>query len=214
MPKYGLIFDLDGTLTDSGPGIIHSVMYALEKLGYPVASYEQLRTFVGPPLGSSFLSYGVREEEVEEAIRRYRENYNVNGKKENECYPGISDLLRRLQSEGYALYVATSKPETLAKSILDGFGLSQFFTIIAGATYDHTRENKDDVIRYLLDQCGDEFIPIMIGDTVFDVIGARKVGIDCIGVAWGYGEAADMRAEGALAIADTPSDLYEILKAL
>ena len=132
----------------------------------------------------------------------------------NECYEGIRELLSRLTADGYDLYVATSKPEPLAVEILRRFELDSYFTIIAGATYDHTRENKEDVLRYLLEKCSADMRPVMIGDTVFDVDGARKLGIDCIGAAWGYGDPEEMEAHQAVGIAKDPEDLYRIIKNL
>ena len=214
MKKYdSVLFDLDGTLTDSGPGIMRCGRQALTELGIPFdPSFETLRIFVGPPLVYSFTKFGVPPEQIDEAIRIYRYHYNFEGGKlENIPYEGIRELLETLVSEGYDLYVATSKTEELAIELLEGFGLASYFRVIAGATQGHSRENKNDVIRYLLGRIGDPGRVVMVGDTVFDVKGARDLNLPCIGVSWGYGDVAEMRAAGAVGIADSMEDLHRLL---
>lgn len=206
-----ILFDLDGTLTDSGPGITKAASYALEKMEMGIHSPSDLRYFVGPPLRWSFTKAGIREDLIEEAIRLYRVYYLDKGKWENSPYAGIAALLDRLKKEGFRLYVATSKPEQLSIEILKRFELDPYFEIIAGATVDHTRENKNDVIRYLLEKTGDTGKTIMVGDTEFDVKGAADLGISCIGVSWGYGSIENMKKAGAVGIADTPEKLYDLL---
>ncbi len=206
-----VLFDLDGTLTDSGPGITKAASYALEKIGLGTFDPSGLRYFVGPPLSYSFAKAGVAEDLIEEAIRLYRVYYNDKGKWENSPYDGIDALLSRLQEEGFRLFVATSKPEPLSKEILCRFGLDRYFEIIAGASNDHTRENKNDVIRYLLKKTGTTGRTIMVGDTEFDVKGAADLKIGCIGVSWGYGSIENMKKAGAAGIADTPGKLYDLL---
>ncbi len=206
-----ILFDLDGTLTDSGPGITKAASYALEKMGMGIHSPSDLRYFVGPPLRWSFTKAGIPEDLIEEAIRLYRVYYLDKGKWENSPYAGIDILLGRLKKEGFYLYVATSKPEQLSVEILKRFKLDQYFEIIAGATMDHTRENKNDVIRYLLEKTGETGKTIMVGDTEFDVKGAADLGISCIGVSWGYGSIENMKKAGAVGIADTPEKLYDLL---
>ncbi len=170
--------------------------------------------FVGPPLWKTFLRFGVPEDQVEEAIRIYRHHYHQgSGKFENSPYEGIRKALDQLCREGYDLYVATSKPEGLAIEILERFDLARYFRIIGGATEDHSRENKNDVIRYLLDKIGDAGHTIMVGDTVFDVEGAADLGIPCIGVSWGYGSVPEMRGAGAAGIADTMDQLLDLIRA-
>ncbi len=149
MTYKNLLFDLDGTLTDSSEGIIKSVKYAYEKLGIECPAEKLLPTFIGPPLGDSFVRCGVPEEKRDLAVDTFRERYNVVGKFENAPYPGMIDLLARLQKEGYHLYVATSKPEKTALEVLDHFDMTKYFDEVAGATMDSSREKKEDVIRYL-----------------------------------------------------------------
>lgn len=206
-----ILFDLDGTLTDSGEGIINCAIVALEHFHLPIPSREALRVFVGPPLQESFLRFGVPADRVDEAIAVYRSRYIPIGKFENIPYPGIRELLEALKAEGHKLYVATSKPETMSVEILEHFGLAKYFDQICGASMDASRSTKEAVIAYLLEQNGRADNMVMVGDTKYDVIGAKKHGISTIGVAWGYGEVADMLAAGAAAIAQTTEELYALI---
>ena len=210
MPKT-ILFDLDGTLTDSGEGIIKSSAMVLEKYGLPVPSYEEMRVFVGPPLHETFHKFGVPKEKCDDAVELYRVRYNTVGLFENFPYPGIRELLEALKAQGHRLFVATSKPEEMSVRILEHFDLAKYFEIIAGATLDRSRLEKSDVIAYLLQQAGSVENCIMIGDTVFDVVGAAAHKIPTIGVAWGYGKVEDIKNAGAMAIAETPEQLLELL---
>ena len=205
-----ILFDLDGTLTDSGEGIINCAIFALEHFGLPVPNRTALRQFVGPPLRDTFVKFGVPADKTEEAITVYRSRYIPIGKYENFPYPGIRELLQRLKEGGHKLYVATSKPEEMSIDILTKFELADFFDLICGATYDGSRDEKAKVIAYLLEQTG-ATDAIMVGDTAFDVLGAAEHGIPTIGVSWGYGEVADMEKAGAKAIAHSMDELYELL---
>lgn len=209
--KKTILFDLDGTLTDSGEGIINSAIPVLEHFGLPVPSREEMRVFVGPPLQDTFVRFGVPKEQAEEAVRIYRSRYIPIGKFENTPYPGIRELLEALKLEGHLLYVATSKPEAMSVEILEHFDLARYFDRICGATMDFSRNSKEAVIAYLLEQNGRADNMVMVGDTKFDVIGARAHGISTIGVSWGYGEVSDMEQAGAAAIAHTPEELLELL---
>ena len=210
-----IIFDLDGTLTDSGEGIINSVLYAYEKMGLPAPPESKHREFVGPPLSESFAAHGVPADRIDEAIKTYRERYvGGGGKYENMVYPGIPELLEKLRAAGCALYVGTSKPEPVSNDILKKFDLHKYFDIIAGATEDLTRETKTQVLEYLVEQIetkdkDDELI--MVGDTKYDVLGATDLSIPCIGVAWGYGKPEDMQSAGAAGIAKDTEELFAML---
>ena len=212
MSKKAILFDLDGTLTDSGEGIINCAILALEHFGLPVPSRKELGVFVGPPLNKSFMEFGVKEDQVDEAIRVFRSRYLTKGKFENFPYAGIPEMLANLQALGHDLYVATSKPEDTALEIMDHFDLSKYFTRICGATMDEARNSKDKVIAYLLDTCGRGENIVMVGDTVYDVVGAKAHNIPTIGVAWGYGNVEDMEHAGAQAIAYDVPQLFELLK--
>lgn len=213
MPK-SILFDLDGTLTDSGDGIMNCAALALERLGIPIPPRDALRVFVGPPLHDTFRQFGVPEDQVDEAIRIYRSRYVPVGKFENTPYPGIRELLEKLRAQGNRLYVATSKPEEMAVEVLEHFDLAHFFDHICGASLDRSRIAKDAVISYLLQLHGADGQMVMVGDTVFDVLGAAAHGIPAVGVAWGYGSVEEMKKAGAAAIAVTMDELLSILQAL
>ena len=206
-----ILFDLDGTLTDSGEGIINCAILALEHYGLPIPSREEMRTFVGPPLHESFIRHGVPADQAEEAIRIYRSRYIPIGAYENTPYPGVRELLETLKQQGHTLYVATSKPEEMSVKILEHFDLAKYFDRICGATMDTSRSSKEAVIAYLLELSGRAKEIIMVGDTMFDIIGAKAHGIPAIGVSWGYGKVEDMCAAGAAAIAYSMDELLALL---
>lgn len=206
-----ILFDLDGTLTDSGEGIINCVIYALERFGLPVPERDSLRYFVGPPLHESFVKQGVPADRAEEAVAVYRERYVPTGMFENRPYPGVREMLESLEAAGHTLYVASSKPEWMCVEILKHFDLAKYFKMICGATMDTSRTNKEAVIEYLIQENGRADNMIMVGDTKFDVIGAKAHGIPCIGVSWGYGTVAKMQEAGAHSIAYTTGELEEML---
>ncbi|MDD5864525.1 MAG: HAD-IA family hydrolase [Firmicutes bacterium] len=212
MERNVILFDLDGTLTDSGEGIINCAVFALEHFGLSVPSREELRSIVGPPLFDTFRRYGVPEERLDEAVAVFRSRYNPIGIFENHPYPGVRELLQALKQDGHKLCVATSKPEEMANRVLSHFDLASFFDTVCGADLGETRSSKDAVIAYLLEQNGRSDDMLMVGDTKFDVLGAAAHGIPTIGVAWGYGKTADMKAAGAIAIADTPEQLLELIR--
>lgn len=209
-----ILFDLDGTLTDSGLGITNSVKYALEKEGITVGDRSELFCFIGPPLVESFQKfYGFSPEKALEISHVYREYYSVKGIFENEVYDGIEQLLKKLQKSGKRIIVATSKPEIFAKQILDHFSLSQYFEYIAGSNMDETRTSKSEVIEYALKSCDitDLTKVIMVGDREHDILGAKKVGTASIGVLWGYGSREELDFAGANYIAETPDEVFDII---
>ncbi len=211
MTKKAILFDLDGTLTDSGEGIINCATLALQHFGLPVPSREEMRVFVGPPLDQTFIKFGVPADKTKEAIDVFRSRYVVVGKFENFPYPGIHDALQTLKEQGHRLFVATSKPEVTALEVLEKYELSQYFEQIVGATFDGTRSHKADVIAFLLNKLQDVPSIVMVGDTAFDVTGAAAHGIPTIGVSWGYGNVEDMNQAGAIAIANTMEELVTLL---
>ncbi len=209
-----VLFDLDGTLTDSGIGITNSVRYALEKEGVEVRSRDELFRFVGPPLIESFEQfYGFSHEKAVEATHIYREYYSEKGIFENSVYDGIEELLKKLCRSGKRLIVATSKPELFAKRILEHFSLSQYFEYIAGSNMDETRTGKVEVIRYALSSCGIKNLSraVMVGDREHDINGAHKTSLDSIGVLYGYGSREELEKAGATYIAETPAKIYDII---
>ncbi len=212
MNQKSILFDLDGTLTDSGEGIMNCAVFALSHYGIEAPTQAQLRTFVGPPLTESFTRFGVPQDQLGKAVEIYRSRYIPIGMYENHPYEGIRELLQKLCDDGHKLYVATSKPEWMSIKILEYFDLAKYFTIICGAATDFSRNSKEAVIAYLLEQIGTQDNATMVGDTAFDVIGAKEHGIPTIGVSWGYGLKEDMVKAGAVAIADTMEQLYQLLK--
>lgn len=212
MTKKVILFDLDGTLTDSGEGIMNCAQMTLERFGLPVPSREALRVFVGPPLDQSFVKFGVPADRTDEAIAIFRSRYVPIGKFENYPYPGIRELLTALREHGHTLCVATSKPEVTAIEVLEHFDLARYFHFICGALMDKTRSSKSEVIAHLLKENGKSDNMVMVGDTAFDVLGAAAHGIPTIGVAWGYGEVQDMVCAGAAAIAGNTEELLQLLE--
>lgn len=206
-----LLFDLDGTLTDSGAGIIHCGQETLAHFGMEVPDYDDLRPMVGPPLRDSLYRYGISEENMDEAVEVYRIAYVDHGQYENFPYPGIEDLLKDLRADGHRLYVATSKPEIMAQHILKHFGLDSYFDVICGSTLDGSRITKSDVIRHLLTQLPKADKTVMIGDTIYDIEGANELGLPSLGVGWGYGDLEQMKAAGAIGIAASMDELHQMI---
>ena len=209
-----LFFDLDGTLTDSGPGIMNSIRYAMEKSGREIPGPEVLRRFIGPPLLESFQKYtALGEDEARQCIALYREYFSVTGLFENAVYPGIPALLSRLRAAGRRLAVATGKPEVYARRILEHFGLAGEFERIAGASFDETRNSKEAVIRYALEGMGldDPAQVLMVGDREHDVLGARRCGMDCLGVLFGYGSREELERAGAIGVARTVEEIGDLV---
>lgn len=194
--KYkSLLFDLDGTLTDSSEGVFNGCVYALEKLGYSVPSDFEHTKVVGPPLLWSFQTFfGLSEKESEKALTLFREFYVPKGIYQNKVYDGIKDLLKALKDYGYDLVLATSKAEPQAKIVLDSFELTEYFSYIAGCPLNETGVTKADVIRYAFEhtKTKNKSEIVMIGDTHFDVEGAIECGIDSIGVLYGMGGIDDL----------------------
>lgn len=214
MQYQNLLFDLDGTLTDPGLGITNSVAYALNKFGITVSDRSALFSFIGPPLIESFMRfYSFSREDAERAVAYYREYFSEIGIFENTPYEGIHSTLEQLRSSGKRLFVATSKPEVYARRITDHFSLTPYFEYIAGASFDETRSEKWDVIRYALDTCElrDKSRTVMIGDRKHDMLGAQKTGLDAIGVLWGYGDREELASAGATHIVETQEALTALL---
>lgn len=209
-----ILFDLDGTLTNSQLGITTCVAYALESFGIHTENPEELRKFIGPPLKESFVKYyNMTDGEGDRAVEKYRERFATVGLYENEVYAGIPELLQKLKAQGKTLLVATSKPTVYSDKILEHFGLKEYFSYIAGSELDGTRVNKAEVIQYALEQMkiAESEKIVMIGDKEHDMIGAGICGVDSIGVLYGFGEREELENHGATYIAETVSDLEKIL---
>lgn len=214
--KYeAILFDLDGTLTNSEPGITSCVTGALEKMNFPVPPRETLRKFIGPPLWSSFMdNCGMTEGQAEQAVEFYRETYNVIGAYQNAPYPGIMEMLEVLKRTGIKLAVATSKPRDIALPVLDHFGLTPYFDYIAAADPDDHESDKTRLICSGLKAFSMEpRNAVMVGDTRFDAAGARGAGTQFIGALYGFGTQEEMENEGAALFAATVSELQAMLLA-
>ena len=209
-----ILFDLDGTLTDSGLGITKAVQYALGQMGYAVPPRESLFTFIGPPLHKSFQRhYGMDEAAAVEAVRQFRVYYNqMGGILENEVYPGIRELLSALKQAGKRLMIATSKPQAAAETVMRHFGLDEFVPEIIGGTDDPQRNTKGKVIAWALREYGvDPGTAVMVGDREHDILGAAENGIRAIGITWGYGDRAELEGAGAEAVFDTPEETVQYI---
>lgn len=202
-----ILFDLDGTLTESGEGITKSVQYALEKLGKPEEDLKKLEVFVGPPLLQQFMTYaGLDEETGRKAVEYYRERYATVGIFENRPYPGVEEMLDTLCDKGYILAVASSKPEYFVKKILDHFALTRYFSEIVGSEMSGKRTGKAEVIEEVLNRLNMQNHRnevIMVGDKEHDVLGARKAGLECVAVSYGYGTEDELKQAQPLKIVDS-----------
>ncbi|HFI0467881.1 TPA: HAD family hydrolase [Streptococcus suis] len=208
-----ILFDLDGTLTDSGQGILHSVAYALDQMGIDEPNLANLQRFIGPPLYESFSRfYQLNPADTQAAVDAFRVYFKDKGMFENQLYDGILPLLESLKQAGKTLAIATSKPEVFAKQILEYFDIAHYFDVIAGASLDSSRISKSDVISYALAQL--DYNPqttIMVGDREHDIEGAQANQLASIGVLYGYGNRQELEEAGASWIIETVPDLQKIL---
>lgn len=215
--KY-LLFDLDGTVSESAEGIRASLEYAINTLGAPMPDLSDYTRYVGPPLIDTFLNLvGLDPETAERGAQLYRDYYNEKGKFLNRVYKGIPELLGRLREEDVKMCICSSKYELFAEEIIGILGLSGDFDAVCGSNIDGSRKDKKDLIPYAVACLGGDFErdrerTVMLGDTWYDAKGAKLCGVDFIGVRYGYGKTADMEEQGARLFADTPGELYELLK--
>ena len=213
MGRYNLcLFDLDGTLVDPYEGIIGSAIYAMEQLGIKVPEKAELDKFIGPPIRDSMRALGFPD--VELAVSKYREHYTKVGITGNKIYPGVFILLESLKSQGITTAIATSKATVYAEQIAGHFGFGKYFDLIVGSELDGARSRKFEIISHILDSLDPKRgkTPLMIGDREFDIIGANEVGIDSIGVIWGYGPRAELEKAGATRIVDSPEELLKVIQ--
>lgn len=219
-PRMLALFDLDGTLTESGPGIMKSIEAALQKQGITDYTEDQVRACIGPPLYDSFRDrFGMSDKAVEQAVRDYRERYGRVGIFENRVYEGIPEMLKRLSGAGVLCGLASSKPEFYVHKILKHYHLDADLPVVAGATADEKLVEKPDIIRLAIDRAG-EYFPDrklcgdriwMAGDRFYDVDGAKACAISCVGVTYGYGSREELEKAGADEIASSPEELTRIL---
>jgi phosphoglycolate phosphatase len=210
-----VLFDLDGTLVDSTPGIWASIRFAAAELGLPEPTPGQLRAMVGPPLEDGFAgAFGLTGDEVDRAVAAYRAHYTAGAMFDADVYPAIPELLAGLRADGATLAVATSKPESFAVQILEHIGLLPEFASVHGATLDGAVRHKDQVVGAALAAHPDGERPVLVGDRSHDVLGARAHGLLCIGAGWGPALPGELAAAGAAVVVATPAEVPGALAAL
>ncbi|WP_210480028.1 HAD hydrolase-like protein [Naasia sp. SYSU D00948] len=208
-----VLFDLDGTIADSAAGITGTLSDTLQAMGKPVPTPAQLLEFVGPPILDGFAALGLDEEESQTALALYRRRYTERGAFDSSVFPGMEDTLRAIREADLPIALATSKPESQARRMLEHYGLVDLFAFVGGASDDESRSEKADVIAYVLHNLRrmgvDLTRPVMVGDRIHDVEGAAANGLPTVFVDWGYG--SDLEKAGTIAVADEPGDLTWIL---
>ena len=213
-PYSCILFDLDGTIVDSAPGITATLAYMFEQLGKPIPTPSELLKYVGPPLLDSFRDLaGFDAEESAAALAIYREKYLNVGAYDATQYPGVGQVLKAVHESPVPMSLATSKPETPATLILEHFNLARYFDIITGASDDEVRSAKKDVVAEALIRLAamgaDISRPVLVGDREHDVHGAAANDVPTIFVEWGYGSVAEQA--GSIATVSTPEELQRLL---
>lgn len=209
-----ILFDLDGTLTDSAEGILNCVKCALSQMGVEIPPQERLLKFVGPPLDWSFSNIcGLDAEKTQQAVKLYRERYSTVGLFENSVYDGVPQMLARLKASGKRLAVCTSKPKAFAVRIIEKFGLAGFFEYVGGSGLDGSLNTKTEVIKHTLETIGvsDRDSVLMVGDRHHDIEGAAALGIKTLAVLYGYGSREEFERFGAAYIAKTPQQAADMI---
>ncbi len=212
MPQLeAILFDVDGTLIDSAPGIIYTLTQVFQEMNVDTKNIN-LMQYVGPPLRVSFANHFSTEAEIEQATARYREIYKETGSHLSALYPGVKEMLDTLQGAGFTLCTATSKPTGVVTPILERLGIADYFAVIGGASMDKTRDNKTAVIQYVLEQpalCAKS--AVMIGDRREDLQGAVDCNLPAIAVQYGYGVPAEFTPFQLLFLADSCKELTRYL---
>ena len=215
LPVDIVLIDLDGTISDSSPGMLTGFRKVFDRFDMEQPSDESIRRHFGPPLAVTWREiYGMTDEQIVVGLEVYREYYHDVGMFENNLYDGVPDLIKDLHAEGVTLSTATSKPEFSASQIIEHFGLREYFTFIGAADLAGTRDDKSAVIAHTLENLqasSQTHSIVMMGDRRHDVEGARENGIDTIGVLWGYGTAEELSTAGAIALAERPRDAGDLL---
>ena len=210
MTERAALLDLDGTLSDPAKGIFGSIRHAMDGLGLRSPPDRELRPLIGPPLHESFRQLGLDETLVPRAIELFRERFSTAGLFENELYDGIEAALAELRADVDRLAVATSKPTVFARRIVDHFQISEHFDVVVGSELDGSRTDKAEVISEAMSQLGvDPEGCVMVGDRRLDVLGAKSLGVLCLGVAWGYAEPGELEAAGATKVLAKPAQLAD-----
>lgn len=212
------LFDLDGTVWDSRPGIVASLSHTMASIGLDVRDERDLSGEIGPPLTAMLANVGVPSERIDEARETYRQRYHALGVYECSLYPGVASLLAALVDEGWRLATATSKGVVATELMIDHFELRRYFSVVAAASMDSSSHSKADVIARALTGLGSasvtdaEAASIMIGDRHYDIDGARNAGLDNVGVLWGYGSQEELVAAGADQVVADVNELGAVLR--
>lgn len=207
-----LLFDLDGTITNTKEGITKCIKYAFDYMGEKVDDLDSLSKYIGPPLVESFSNH-FDPAGVEIAVKKFRERYETKGIKECELFPGIVEVLKAAKASGKHTALATSKPQKFAEQILRDFNIDQYIDLPVGAIDDTT--TKADVVNMVLDRAGireEKNRALMIGDRKYDIEGANLCGIDSLGVYYGFADPGELEKEGAKYIVNTTAELEEFVK--
>lgn len=211
-----VIFDFDGTVVDTGEGIIKSLQYSFEQMGKEVPDMSDLKKFIGPPIYYSYTHfYGVSEDEVDSYIKKYRERYKEKGIYECHLYKGLGELLDKLRQQGIKLGIASSKPEHLIYSVADYLGITDKFDAIVGVKIDDSNHSsKTGLVLEAMKLLGatDKEKVLMVGDRLFDIDGAAGAEVDSCGVLWGYGSEEEFRKHGATFIVSEAEEIFELSK--
>ncbi len=213
LPYETVIFDLDGTIAQSAPGVFQCVTAALQRMNKPIPSEKILRKFIGPPLCHSFIDFcGMTQKEADIGVAYFRDAYIGGGIYNNSTFPHIMELLCKLKEHNIQICIATSKPEPMAKIVLEHLKITPLLDHIAGADLDERHSDKTELIQKGLTHCNTKpEHAVMIGDTHFDAYGAKQVNTNFIGVLYGYGTREEMEREGATQFAETVPALQRML---
>ena len=210
-----VIFDFDGTVADTGEGILKSLQYSFEQMGREVPDLSDLKKFIGPPIHYSFVTfYGVSENEVEQYIEKYRERYRKIGVYECFVYDSMVETLKTLRENGVKLGIASSKPIKLVYDVMEYLRLTEYFDAVVGTQFDDSNHpGKTDLVLQSMEKLGDKDKKrtLMVGDRFFDIDGAAGAGVDSVGVTYGYGSREEFMEHNATYIVDSPKDILNIV---
>lgn len=215
--KY-ILFDLDGTISESASGIRASLEYAITSMNKPLPNLDDYSLYIGPPLIDTFRNIcHFNEADCRRGVELYRDFYDTKGKLINKLYDGIADVLKTLKQSGAKIAVCSSKYEKFAEEIVEYLGVRDYFDAVCGSTLSGSRKDKKDLIPYAIKSLGgdeenDRSKTVILGDTYFDARGARQCGVDFIGVKYGYGTVPQMMNEGARKFAKTPGEIIDLMK--
>lgn len=207
-----VLFDFDGTIADTGRGIMRCALIALNFYGYDEPDRERLKAFIGPPLVDSFLTYGTDPETARKMVDKYREHYSAGGMFESDLYEGAEDMLEALHASGCKMAIASSKPGKYVAAILEKLGIEKYFSFISAPEIGHVNPTKEELINAAVSALGaDKAKTVMVGDRLFDIEGAKLSGIKSIGAVYGFGGEEEMKKYGADMLAYSPSEITELI---